>query len=211
MDSLRSPLTPDVRPACAAPSWALTASRLHHTSSRAGRHRCADSTPTPHDVVRSHHARTSVIRLRGVRVLIEHNGAHPVPLTARPPWLAVPTRRRLQAIRSSSSSRRSTSLSVSALAHSAPLVLAVTSRSVNRYASTFDTRSRNAERLAMPCFTAPPASESAPPDQRTCKAARCLFREHRRPRSSSTRPVFIGSGLTPACSGLAALATDARR
>ena len=94
MDSLRSPLTPDVRHGCAAQSLALTASRFRRTSSRVDGHRRTASTPAPHDVARSHPARTSspVIRPRGGRVFPEHNGAHPVPLMARPPWLAVPPR-----------------------------------------------------------------------------------------------------------------------
>jgi len=63
----------------------------------------------------------------------------------------------------------------------------------------------------MPCFRAPAASGRAPSDQHTCEADRVPF-----PRASAdtailSPPRFHSAGLTPACSGLAALATDARR
>ena len=191
-----------------------TASHFHQTSSRAGRHRRTASTPTPYDVARSHPARSSLslIRLRSDRVFTEHNGAHLLPLTARPPWLAVP---RAGGSRPSGSRRPvdpPTSLSVSALAHSRPSVLVViTSSSVTRFASSFGTRSRDAERIAMPRFTAPAVSGFAPSDQRAFKGARWPF-----PRASAATaildpPRFHSAGLTPACSGLASLATDARR
>ena len=108
MDSLRSPLTPDVRHGCAAQSLPRTAPRLHDTSSRPGRPRPTASTPTPHDEARSHSARSSssLIRLRS-HGLPEHSGAHPVPLTARPPWLAVPPRHHRRAVRFSPSYRPS--------------------------------------------------------------------------------------------------------
>jgi hypothetical protein len=63
----------------------------------------------------------------------------------------------------------------------------------------------------MPSFTVPTASGSIPAHQRTGEAALALSYVLRRPRSSSTRPEPTRSRLTPACSGLAALAADARR
>jgi len=65
--------------------------------------------------------------------------------------------------------------------------------------------------LAMPSFTVFTASVSIPAHQRTCEAALGLSYALRRPRSSSTRPAITRSRLTPACSGLASLAADARR
>ena len=92
MDSLRSPLTPDVRPGCAVQSSVLTAARLQGTSSRVCRHPRTASTPTLHRAARSHPAlrSSSVIRPGSRRVFPEHNGVHPTPATARPLWLAVP-------------------------------------------------------------------------------------------------------------------------
>ena len=63
----------------------------------------------------------------------------------------------------------------------------------------------------MPNFTVPTASGSIPAHQRTCEAALGLSHALRRPRSSSIRPAITRSRLTPACSGLAALAADAER
>ena len=63
----------------------------------------------------------------------------------------------------------------------------------------------------MLSFAAPAASGSVPPHQGTCEAALVQSRVLRRSRSSSTRPASIRSRLTPACSGLATLAADARR
>ena len=104
--SLCSPLTPTVRHGCAARSLPLTAPRFHETSSGAGKPQHAASTPTPHDEASSHPARSSSspIRLRS-HGFPEHNGAHPVPLTARPPWLAAPPRHHRRGIRFSSSYR----------------------------------------------------------------------------------------------------------
>ncbi len=65
--------------------------------------------------------------------------------------------------------------------------------------------------LAMPSFTGPTASGSIPAPQRTCEAALVQSHVLRLPRSSSTRPAITRSRLTPACSGLATLAADARR
>ena len=151
-----------------------TASRLHDTSSRAGRYRRTASTSSPHDVGRSQPARSSssLIRLRSGLVVPEHNHAHPAALTARPPWLAVP---RAGGSRPSGSRRPvdpPPSLSVSPRAQASPSVLVViASRSVTRSASTFGTRSRDAEELAVPCFSAPAASRFAPSDQHTREAA----------------------------------------
>ena len=98
---------PDVRHGCAAQSSALRASRPHHSSSRAGtspvhRLNVSDSRRCP---LTSPRGSSSVTRRRNRYVFPEHNHAHPAPLTARPPWLAVPPRRRYQAIRFSSSYR----------------------------------------------------------------------------------------------------------
>ncbi len=95
---------PDVRHGCAAQSSAPRASRLHHSSSRADtspahRLNSSDSRRCP---LTSPRSSSSVSRRRNRHVFPEHNHAHPAPLTARPPWLAVPPRRRYQAIRSSS-------------------------------------------------------------------------------------------------------------
>jgi hypothetical protein len=68
-----------------------------------------------------------------------------------------------------------------------------------------------ADGLKMPSFTGPTASGSIPAHQRTCEAALGQSHVLRRQRSSSTRPELTRSRLTPACSGLAALAADARR
>ena len=97
---------PDVRHGCAAQSLPLTAPRFHRTSSRADRPRRTASTPTPHDEARSHPARrsSSLIRLCS-HGFPKHNGAHPVPLTARRPWLAVPPRHHRRGIPFSSSCR----------------------------------------------------------------------------------------------------------
>ncbi len=83
---------PDVRPGCAAQSLVLTAARLQGSSSRVGRHPRTASTLTRHRAARSHPAlrSSSVIPSGSGRVLLEHNGAHPTPATARPLWLAVP-------------------------------------------------------------------------------------------------------------------------
>ncbi len=71
--------------------------------------------------------------------------------------------------------------------------------------------SRGTESVAMPSFTAPSVSGFAPRTHRTHEAALGLSLVPQRPASASTRPVYIRSRLTPACSGLATLATDARR
>jgi hypothetical protein len=96
---------PDVRHGCAARTSVLRSSRLNHSSSRAGTspaHRLTigDSRRCP---LTSPRGSSSVTRRRNRHASPEHNHAHPAPLTARPPWLAVPPRRRYQAIRFSSS------------------------------------------------------------------------------------------------------------
>jgi hypothetical protein len=65
--------------------------------------------------------------------------------------------------------------------------------------------------LAMPSFAVSTASGSIPAHQPTGETALGLSLVLRRPRSSSTRPELTRARLTPACSGLAALAADARR
>jgi hypothetical protein len=67
------------------------------------------------------------------------------------------------------------------------------------------------EGRSMPSFKAPSVSGSVRRTHRTYRAALGLSIVRRRPASASTRPVPIRSRLTPACSGLAALAADARR
>jgi hypothetical protein len=69
----------------------------------------------------------------------------------------------------------------------------------------------NDESLAMPSFVAPAHSASVSPDQCTCETTPGLSNVLRRSRPSASRPVSIRSHLTPACSGLASLAADARR
>jgi len=80
-----------------------------------------------------------------------------------------------------------------------------------RSESAFGKAVRIDESLAMPSFTVPTASGSVPAPQLTGEAALGLSHVLRRSRSSSGRPAITRSRLTPACSGLAALAADARR
>ena len=107
MDSLRSPLTPDVRRGCAAQSSALTVHCLQQSPSRPARppahrlnsdgsQRCPLTSRAPFGVRRSP---------RSCPVFPGHIDMHLTPLTARPLWLAVPPRRRGQGIQDSSSCR----------------------------------------------------------------------------------------------------------
>ena len=67
------------------------------------------------------------------------------------------------------------------------------------------------ESLATPGFLVPMASGFTQAHQHTGETALGLSYVLRRPRSSPTRPGITRSRLTPACSGLATLAADARR
>jgi hypothetical protein len=80
-----------------------------------------------------------------------------------------------------------------------------------RSESSFGQLPAIAEGLEMLSFKVPTASGSISARRRTGKAALAESRVLRRPRSSSTRPEITRSRLTPACSGLASLAADARR
>ena len=82
---------------------------------------------------------------------------------------------------------------------------------LRRSESSFGKRPGIAESLAMPSFTVPTASGSIQAHQRTGETALGPSYVLRRPQFSSTRPEITRSRLTPACSGLAALAADARR
>jgi hypothetical protein len=64
---------------------------------------------------------------------------------------------------------------------------------------------------SSPSFTAPSLSRSVWRTHRTFRTAPELSSVRQHPTSAPTRPVLIRSCLTPACSGLAALAADASR
>ena len=181
-----------VRHGCAAQSSVLTDPRYCHSSSRAGtssahRLNVDDSRRSP---LTSPRGSSSVIHRRCRHVFPEHNDANPTPLTARPPWLAVPPRHRHQAIRFSASPRP---------AH-------IRHGCGPRATSSF------AERPAAPRSAPSSTSGSAPSLPRTGQPVHSASHVLRPSRSSSTRPASIRPCLTPACSGLARLrrlATDA--
>ncbi len=144
---------PDVRHGCAARSSAPTAPRPHHASSRFSL--CPQRSASPcsaHDDARSHPAHISSCPFACAVSTSSPSSsvARPYPRTTHPSWLAV----------------------LPVQSRPGPLVLAVVSGpSSTRPASAFGTASREAASLAVPRFTAPTASGSPGPLQRTCEAA----------------------------------------
>jgi hypothetical protein len=182
---------PDVRHGCAAQSSALNDSRHCQSSSRAG-------TSQAHrlNVLGS---RRSPLPSRA-RLVVGHS-------PARFPRLPRTERRASNTVDASPTLARRPP-APSPPGHPVLFVVAALNlrRRIGRRATL-----RVAESLAMPSFVPLTASGSAPPHQRTGLTDRGPSCALRSPRSSSPRPASIRPCLTPACSGLAALATDARR
>ena len=170
--ALRSPLTPDVRRACAAPQL---------------------RTESPFWSVSNHADRQT--RIARPSITIVHRTQ---------PSLQQPT----ESVRG----RLGTPLFPGPGSVSKPSFGAGSCHGLLRRPRAFNPRhSPQAQDLMMPTFTASAVSGSAPRAHRTHGAALGLSDVRRRPASASNRPVPIRSRLTPACSGLATLATDARR
>ena len=188
MDSLRSPLTPDVRRGCAAQSSALTVHCLQQASSR---------TDTQH---------------------LNVAGSQRYPLTSRAP---VVVRKAPASFRPLPQTHQRASNTVDgsptlarrpprSRGHGIPFsswcpVPSPQAQPTHAHGIETHRAARNAQ-LHTTGGVRPSITSSAHLRDRPG-----LSLALRRPRASSTRPASIRPRLTPACSGLAALATDARR
>jgi len=176
---------PDVRRACAAQAPARTAPRLHRTSSR--------PTHLP----------------RGARPRVTHPPRHPPASSAsrpRPFQFPPPAQRRGPTPGTATAARSRLTV------HPAPSPF----RSFGR--SVFSAPQRRSIRLpeATRASQCPASHRPWPPVpfrliSAPAKPPRDPSLVLRRSPSSSRRPAVIRARLTPACSGLATLATDARR